>query len=64
MRRAASRRGQDQTQSPLLRLRHGREKLVACAEKWVREEDIEPWARALLVELEALKPADFARRID
>ncbi len=44
--------------------RHGHEKLVACTEKWVREEDVEPWARALLVELEALKPADFARRID
>jgi DNA invertase Pin-like site-specific DNA recombinase len=44
--------------------RHGHEKLVACAEKWIREEDLEPWARALLAELEALKPADFARRID
>ena len=44
--------------------RHGREKRVACSEKWIREEDLEPWARALLVELEALKPADFAQRID
>jgi site-specific DNA recombinase len=44
--------------------RHGREKRVACSEKWVREEDIEPWARALLVQVEALKPADFAQRID
>jgi hypothetical protein len=36
--------------------RHGREKLVACAERWVREEDIAPWARALLVALEGLQP--------
>lgn len=44
--------------------RHGREKLVACNEPWVREDEVAPWARALLVELERLKPADFARRID
>jgi site-specific DNA recombinase len=44
--------------------RHGQEKLVACRERWIREEELTPWARALLVELEALKPADFARRID
>lgn len=44
--------------------RHGRDKLVACTERWVREQDITPWARALLVQLEALQPADFARRID
>ncbi len=44
--------------------RHGREKLVACSERWVQEDAITPWARALLVELERLKPADFARRID
>jgi site-specific DNA recombinase len=44
--------------------RHGREKLVACAERWVREEDIAPWARALLVALEGLQPADFAHRVD
>ncbi len=44
--------------------RHGQEKLVACKERWIREEELTPWARALLVELEALKPADFARRID
>ena len=44
--------------------RHGREKLVACAERWVREDEVTPWARALLVELERLQPTDFARRID
>ena len=44
--------------------RHGQEKLVACKEPWIREEALTPWARALLIELEALKPADFARRID
>ncbi len=44
--------------------RHGQEKLVACKERWVREDDLTPWARKLLVELEALQPADFARRID
>jgi DNA invertase Pin-like site-specific DNA recombinase len=44
--------------------RHGREKLVACSERWVREDEITPWARALLVELERLQPADFAHRID
>ncbi len=44
--------------------RHGQEKLVACRERWIREEELTPWARALLVELEALRPADFARRID
>ena len=44
--------------------RHGQEKLVACEERWVREDDLLPWVRALLVELEALKPVDFARRID
>jgi hypothetical protein len=43
--------------------RHGRDKLV-CKEKWVRKDDIAPWARALLVELEALEPADFSHRID
>jgi hypothetical protein len=37
---------------------------VACDEKWVREDAITPPARALRVELERLKPADFARRID
>jgi DNA invertase Pin-like site-specific DNA recombinase len=44
--------------------RHGHEKLVACSERWVREQEITPWARALLVALESLKPADFAMRID
>ena len=44
--------------------RHGHEKLVECKERWVREDDLTPWARALLVELQALQPADFARRID
>jgi len=44
--------------------RHGQDKVVACKERWVHEDDLMVWARALLVELEALKPADFARRID
>ena len=44
--------------------RHGQEKLIACTERWVREEALTPWARALLAELEALQPADFARRIE
>ncbi|HYL07646.1 MAG TPA: recombinase family protein [Candidatus Udaeobacter sp.] len=44
--------------------RHGQEKLVACKERWVREDELMPWARTLLVELEALRPADFARRVD
>ncbi len=44
--------------------RHGREKLIPCSERWVREDEITPWARALLLELESLKPADFAHRID
>jgi hypothetical protein len=44
--------------------RHGREKLIPCSERWVREDEITPWARALLVELERLQPADFAHRID
>ena len=43
--------------------RHGRDKLI-CTEKWVREDDIAPWARALLFELEAFEPADFSQRID
>ena len=30
----------------------------------MREDDIAPWAWALLVELEALEPADFSQRID
>ncbi len=30
----------------------------------MREDEITPWARALLVELERLQPADFAHRID
>jgi DNA invertase Pin-like site-specific DNA recombinase len=44
--------------------RHGREKLVPCVERWVREDEIAPWARALFVELEGLTPGDFAQRID
>ena len=44
--------------------RHGREKLVPCSERWVREDEIAPWTRALLVELGSLQPADFAHRID
>ena len=44
--------------------RHGQEKLIPCPERWVREDDLKPWVRALLVELEALKPVDFARRVD
>jgi DNA invertase Pin-like site-specific DNA recombinase len=44
--------------------RHGHETLVACTERWVPEDALTPWARALLTELEAVQPADFARRID
>jgi DNA invertase Pin-like site-specific DNA recombinase len=44
--------------------RHGKETLVECKEPWVSEDNLAPWGRALFVELEALKPADFARRID
>ncbi len=56
--------GKDRRTSLYYACRHGQEKLVACTEKWVREESLLEWARALLIELEALKPADFARRID
>lgn len=44
--------------------RHSHDAAVPCAEKWVAEDALTPWARELLVELEALKPADFASRID
>lgn len=44
--------------------RHGKDKPVKCQEKWLREDEILPWARALLHELDALKPADFADRVD
>lgn len=64
VRRKATWRRQESRPRLYYACRHGQEKLVACTEKWVREDDLLPWARALLVELEALKPADFARRID
>jgi DNA invertase Pin-like site-specific DNA recombinase len=56
--------GKTRRQGLFYACRHGQEKLVPCRERWIRENELTPWARALLVELEALKPADFARRID
>ena len=56
--------GKTRRQGLFYACRHGQEKVVACRERWIREEALTPWARTLLVELESLQPADFARRID
>ncbi len=44
--------------------RHGQDKALKCQEKWLREDALLPWARAVLLELDSLKPEDFADRVE